>query len=80
MYLLYIYKIETNKLKKECYLIRQDNTIYIFSIKIYFSSTGQLKTIDIVSTKTAVLSVLGPYIFNGILSTVLPVAHINLLI
>ena len=35
--------IETNKVKKERYLIKQDNTIYIFSIKLSFSSVGQYK-------------------------------------
>ena len=30
--------------KKECYLIRQDNTIYTFSIKLCFSSMGQDKS------------------------------------
>ena len=33
-------EIETNKVKKECYLIRQYNTIYKFSIKLSFSSIG----------------------------------------
>ena len=28
-------------LKKECYLMRQDNTVYKFSIKLSFSSIGQ---------------------------------------
>ena len=32
------------RLKKECYLIRQDNTIYTFSITLYFSSIGQDKS------------------------------------
>ena len=35
---------KTNKVKKECYLIRQDNTIYTFSIKLSFSSIGQDKS------------------------------------
>ena len=34
-------RIETNKVKKERYLIRQDNTTYTFSINISFSSRGQ---------------------------------------
>ena len=37
-------EIETNKVKKECYLIRQDNTIYTFAIKLSFSSIGQDKS------------------------------------
>ena len=32
--------IETNKVKNECYLITQDNTIYKFWIKFSFSSIG----------------------------------------
>ena len=32
---------ETNKVKKECDLITQDNTIYKFSRYIFFSSIGQ---------------------------------------
>ena len=32
------------RFKKERYLIRQDNTIYKFSIKLSFSSTGQDKS------------------------------------
>ena len=35
--------IETSKVKKECYLIKKDNAIYIFSIKLSFSSVGQDK-------------------------------------
>ena len=31
------FKIETNKVKIERYLMRQDNTIYKFSIKLSFS-------------------------------------------
>ena len=37
-------KIDRNKVKKERYLIRQDNTIYQFLIKLYFSSIGQDKS------------------------------------
>ena len=34
--------METNKVKKkECYLIRQDNTIYQYLIKLFFSSLEQ---------------------------------------
>ena len=36
-------ELET-KLKKECYLIRQDNTILIFSIHLSFLSIGQDKS------------------------------------
>ena len=36
-------KIETNKVKKEHYLVRQDNTIHKFSIKLSFSNIGQDK-------------------------------------
>ena len=36
--------IETNKVKKKSYLIRQDNTIYKFSIKLSLSSIGQDKS------------------------------------
>ena len=36
-----MFLIETNKVKKEHYLIRLDNTIYQFSIKFSFSSMGQ---------------------------------------
>ena len=32
------------KVRNECYLIRQDNTIYKFYIKIYFLSIGQDKS------------------------------------
>ena len=35
---------KTNKVKKECYLMRQNNTIYKFSIKLSFSSIGQEKS------------------------------------
>ena len=37
-------KIGRNTVKKELYLMRQDNTIYIFSINVSFSSTGQDKS------------------------------------
>ena len=41
----YIYKIETNKVKKKRgYLMRQDNAIDTFSIKLSFSSIGQEKS------------------------------------
>ena len=33
-------KIKTNELKKECYLITQDNTIHKILIKLSFSSIG----------------------------------------
>ena len=36
--------METNKGKPLCYLIRQNKTIYKFSIKCYSSSTGQEKS------------------------------------
>ena len=36
--------IVIKRLKKERHLIRQNNTIYKFSIKIYFSSIGQDKS------------------------------------
>ena len=36
--------IETNNVKKEDYLIRQDNTIYTFLIEISLSSIGQEKS------------------------------------
>ena len=36
--------LETNKVRKECYLMRQDNMIYTFSINISFSSIGQDKS------------------------------------
>ena len=29
------YQIETNKVKQDCYLLRQDSTIYTFSNKIF---------------------------------------------
>ena len=29
-------EVETNKVKKECFLITQDKTIYTFSIKLSF--------------------------------------------
>ena len=32
------------RLKKQCYLIRQDNTVYKISIKLLFSSWGQEKS------------------------------------
>ena len=32
------------KVKKECYLIRQDNSIYKFSVKLSFSIIGQEKS------------------------------------
>ena len=32
------------RFKKECYLMRQDNTIYTFSIKVYFSNKEQNKS------------------------------------
>ena len=35
---------KTNKVKNEFYLMRQDNSIYKFSINIYFSSIGQDKS------------------------------------
>ena len=43
MYIYYNNKIDTNKAKKERYLIRQDNAIYIYTffIKFSFSSIGQ---------------------------------------
>ena len=37
-------QIKTNKVKKERYLIRQNFTIYIFSVKYSFSSIGQDKS------------------------------------
>ena len=36
--------IETNKVKKECYLMKQDNIKYKFSINISFSSIGHDKS------------------------------------
>ena len=36
--------IETNKVKKECYLIRQDNKTYTFLINLSFSSIGEDKS------------------------------------
>ena len=36
--------IETNMVKTECYLMRQDNTIHKFSIKLSLSSIGQDKS------------------------------------
>ena len=36
--------IETNKVKKECYLMRQANTRLKFSINISFLSIGQNKS------------------------------------
>ena len=36
--------IETNKVKKEHYLMRQNNTAYKYSIKLSFSSIGQDKS------------------------------------
>ena len=36
--------IETNKVWKERYLMKQDNTIHKFSIKLSFSSKGQNKS------------------------------------
>ena len=35
------FSVKTNKVKKERYLMRQDNTIYKSLIKIFFSSIGQ---------------------------------------
>ena len=43
-YVLCILLNETNKVKKEHYLMRQNNTIYKFSIKLSFSSIGQDKS------------------------------------
>ena len=39
---------EANKVKKECYLMRQDNTIYKCSIEVSFPSIvqGQIKTTE----------------------------------
>ena len=44
-----VFKIKTNKVKKEHYLIRQDNTIYKFPIKknLFKYRTRQIKTTKI---------------------------------
>ena len=36
--------IETNEVKNECYITRQDSTIYKLSIKLFFSSIRQYKS------------------------------------
>ena len=36
------YVVETNKVSKECYLIRQHNAKYKSSLKLSFSSKGQI--------------------------------------
>ena len=38
------YKSKQTRLKKECYLMRKDNTVCQFLIKIYFLSIGQDKS------------------------------------
>ena len=40
----YSYLIEPNKVKKERYLMRHDNTTYTFLIKLTFTSTGEDKS------------------------------------
>ena len=47
--------IETNKVIKECYLIKQDNTINKFSIKLSFF---KYKTREIKATETKKLLIL----------------------
>ena len=36
-------KIEINKVKKECYLMRQDNTIYSISIISFFKLSAKIQ-------------------------------------
>ena len=48
------YVVETNTVKKECYLMREDNTMYKFEINIYFSSIGHDRTRQIKATKTQI--------------------------
>ena len=44
MLVIELIEIKQTRLKKERHLMIQDNTIYIFSIKLFFSSIGQDKS------------------------------------
>ena len=68
---LHVFLVETNKVKKERYLMRQDNTVYNVSIKLFFKyRTRQIETTE---TNTSHVKSNG---FNvHILSTRLSWAH-----
>ena len=61
-HLIYLYMIETTRLKKEHYLMRQDNKIYTFFIKLFL----KYRTRQIKATETYIRSYL--YILQHLLT------------